>query len=323
MKVLVVLYKLRAGFLDLTQQRNYFFLHAHYQTGISCTKIEIHNTQFIGTPKANKFIIKTTLLTIILNKSQFTTKNQNRSFTGASLINSELAYTFVAIETTFDSSESVVKNNFPVLAIQIIKHAKFINTHILCPMTYRAAAVLNRHYHNSYIVSCKAACEMAEYTYDGGNMVISGELHSNKDTNSLDLNITKPGCNACPVGAKCEGNIKSLPNYWGYKNNNGDVTMIRCPDGYYCQNDHTCQGISSCQKGRTGTLCGSCIENLTESLISPKCIDSSTCHTVLVLVMYFLASLSYAVGLLTINSIKKKTLQLLKKLLKLFRKKSI
>ena len=154
-------------------------------------------------------------------------------------------------------------------------------------------------------------------------MLINGALNSNKGTNSLILNITKPNCNACPIGAKCDRNIKSLPNYWGYKNNNDYVTMIRCPDGYCCQNEHTWQGISSCEKGRTGTLCGSCIQNLTESLISPKCINSSKCHTVLVLIIYFLAALSYAVGLLTIDSIKRKTLQLLKNLLRIVRRKSL
>ena len=138
-------------------------------------------------------------------------------------------------------------------------------------------------------------------------MIINGALNSYNSTNSLT--------------AKCEGSIKSLPNYWGYKNYNNHVVMIRCPDEYCCQNEHTCHAISACQKGRTGILCGSCIENLTESLISRKCIDSSTCHTVLVLIMYFLAVLSYAVGILTIDSIKRKTLELLKKLLRLIKKK--
>ena len=288
----------------------------------TCVKIEIYHTQFVGIPETSKFIIKTTYLSFVLNKSQFTIKNQNISFTSTAFVYSIVSYKLVVIETTFDASETVSKNHIAILVSKALSHAKYIKTHILCPKTYRAVNLLFRRHYYSHMVSCQEACEMGEYTYDRGSMLINGALDSYKNTSSLTLNITKPSCNACPVGAKCDGNIKSLLNYWGFKDNN-HVIMIRCPDGYCCQNDHTCLGISSCQKERTGTLCGSCIENLTESLISPKCISSTKCHTVLVLVMYFLAAVSYAVGLLTIDSIKRKILQLLKKLLRCVRKKPL
>ena len=288
-----------------------------------CLKIEIHNTHFIGTPEKHKFIIKTTYIHLTLNKSKFNTRNPNRFFTGRALFESVFPYKIVVIETTFDASESFTKNNIHIVVIKKLQDMKFFNTHILCPKIFRAVDVLNSKNGYSYIVSCKVACKIDEYTYDGGSIIINGTLHSYTNTNSLASTITEPSCHACPVGGKCDGNIKSLPNYWGYKNGSDHVTMIRCPDGYCCQNDHTCQGISSCQKGRTGTLCGRCIENLTESLISPKCIDSSKCYTELVLIMYFLSSLSYAVGILTIDSIKRKVLELFKMLYKLIRKKSL
>ena len=286
-------------------------------------KIEIHNTQFIGTPETNKFIIKTTFLSLILNKTRFTAGNQNRSFTGTSFVESMWPPKFLLIETKFDASESVTKNHIPIIVTKSPLIMDFIETHILCSKTYRAAAVSQKDVYFSFIVSCKVACETGEYTYEGGSMIINGSFNAHKKTTSLASNITEPVCNACPVGGKCDGNIKSLPNYWGYKNDNDHVTMIRCPDGYCCQNDHICQGISTCQKGRTGTLCGRCIENLTESLISPKCIDSSKCYIELVLIMYFLALLSYAVGILTIDSIKRKALELFKMLYRLIRKKSL
>ena len=289
---------------------------------LPCVKIEIHNTQFIGTPETNKFIIKTTFLSLILNKNQFSAGNQSRSFTGTAFVESMWPPKFLLIETKFDASESVTKNHIPVIVTKSAFFLDLIKTHILCPKTYRAAAVSQKDVYLSFIVSCKEACKIDEYTYDGGSMIINGSFNAHKKTTSLASNITEPSCNACPVGGKCDGNIKSLPNYWGYKNDSDHVVMIRCPDGYCCQNDHTCQGISSCQEGRTGTLCGRCIENLTESLISPKCIDSSKCYTELVLIMYFLSSLSYAVGILTIDSIKRKVLELFKMLYKLIRKKS-
>ena len=247
----------------------------------------------VGNPETNTFIIKTIYLSLVLKQCQFTTGNQNRSSTEVAFVNSVAVQELLVTGTIFDASKSVAKNHIFIMVSVTLTFAKYIKTHILCPETKKAVAVASRHHLYSYIVSCREACEIDEYTYDGGNMIINGALNSYNSTNSLT--------------AKCEGSIKSLPNYWGYKNYNNPVVMIRCPDEYCCQNEHTCHAISSCQKGRTGILCGSCIENLTESLISPKCIDSSTCHTVLVLTMYFLAALSYAVGILTIDSIKRKT----------------
>ena len=124
-----------------------------------------------------------------------------------------------------------------------------------------------------------------------------------------------PVCYPCPVGAKCDNTIQSLPNYWGYKDKNNLVVMIRCPDGYCCQNENGCDEINSCQSGRVGTLCGACKDNLTESLILPKCIPAEKCYTALVLLLYFTAVLSYALAILTMDSIKKKVLNMFKKIL--------
>ena len=159
--------------------------------------------------------------------------------------------------------------------------------------------------------------------HEAENMILNGTFARNKNNSNLVLNMTNPNCNPCPVGAECEATIKSLPNYWGYRNDSNHVTMIRCPDGYCCQNNDTCQGISTCAELRTGTLCGSCIENFTESLILPKCIKSEKCYTELILIIYFFTSLIYAVGILTINDIKKKSLELFKNLYRVIRKKSM
>ena len=138
------------------------------------------------------------------------------------------------------------------------------------------------------------------------------------DFQNITLNkaATDPICHPCPVGAKCDNTIQSLPNYWGYMDKNNLVVMIRCPDGYCCQNDNDCEGINSCVNGRVGTLCGACKDNLTESLILEKCIPVEKCYTALVLLLYFTAVLSYALALLTMDSFKKKVLNMFKKIFK-------
>ena len=287
----------------------------------NCRKIVIYSTQFIGTPEANKVIIKTTYLSLFLNKTHFTTRNINKSFTGSALVKSVRPVEFTVIETTFDVSESISENDIPIIVVNWAWYTKIFISQILCPKTYKVAENLSG---KLTLYSCKLACGIDEYTYEGGSMILNGTLRSKqKENRSLALNMTKPNCAPCTVGAECEANIHSLPNYWGFKDENSHVTMIRCPDGYCCQNNYTCQGISSCTEGRTGALCGNCVQNMTESLLSPKCIQSEKCYTELILIVYFLASLSYAVGVLTFSSFKKRVVVLIKTLYRLIRKKPL
>ena len=149
-----------------------------------CVKIEIHNTQFIGTPETNKFIIKTALTSLFLNQSRFNTGNQNRSSTRVAFVNSVVPYKIVVIETIFDASEFVPRNDISFMVTKALGYAKYIRTHILCPETYRPIVVVNDEHIFSYIVSCKEACEIGQYMYGRGNMIINGTLDSNKGTNS-------------------------------------------------------------------------------------------------------------------------------------------
>ena len=75
------------------------------------------------------------------------------------------------------------------------------------------------------------------YTFQMGSMVLHGR--SSKDESSLVFkgeiknhlqNLPDPLCKPCPVGANCSTKIKALPNYWGIRNENDDITMVRCPE---------------------------------------------------------------------------------------------
>ena len=129
-------------------------------------------------------------------------------------------------------------------------------------------------------------------------------------------------CVQCPVGANCEEeNPAPLPNYWGYKQKDGNITMMRCPEEYCCSKGDQCTSLTSCAEGRNGTLCGRCRTNTTESLFSPACVSVDQCQTFLVGVFYILAALCYALFLLLFNQIKKVVFQKLKDIWKMLKSK--
>ena len=81
--------------------------------------------------------------------------------------------------------------------------------------------------------------------------------------------------------------------------------MIRCPDQYYCQRSGDCKGISTCNIGRGGTLCGRCVGNRTESLFSANCFQMDNCYTVLFGMLYTGCVVMYSIFLAIFNDMKK------------------
>lgn len=82
-------------------------------------------------------------------------------------------------------------------------------------------------------------------------------------------------CMKCPAGGDCDnGNIVSLPNYWGYKYNS-NIKFINCPFGYCSSNSTT---YNSCAGNRKGYLCGECVDGHRLSLFSTYCVDKTKCQ---------------------------------------------
>ena len=88
--------------------------------------------------------------------------------------------------------------------------------------------------------------------------------------------------------------------------------MLRCPEGYCCEDDETCKGIDSCSSNRTGMLCGSSISDWTVSLFSSSCILAKNCNAKLILFLYILAVIAYATILVTFDNIKNKCIRVAK-----------
>ncbi len=111
-------------------------------------------------------------------------------------------------------------------------------------------------------------------------------------------------CQECPFGVRCHfPNVSALPNYWGYFSKGG-IHMIRCPNNYCCSTIEECKSVDSCAGNRSGILCGTCEENMTESLFGQNCVPSETCHTTLVLLIYLLAACCYAFFILSFKTVK-------------------
>ena len=84
-------------------------------------------------------------------------------------------------------------------------------------------------------------------------------------------------CIDCPVGANCTASIKSKSNFYGYETKEQKLKFLPCPRGFCC-NGNQCNTIKSCNKKRTGTLCGRCIESYVESFLSTDCVSLYSCQ---------------------------------------------
>ena len=196
----------------------------------------------------------------------------------------------------------------------------FLNTQILCPFRMNAVEKLPLKSFDLRAYHCQTACISNMYIFQSGNMTLRGDTNDGiniydhfENNKSLVTNLMNPHCNQCPVGGKCSGNIKALPNYWGYINED-DVVMIRCPSGYCCQDNETCQNFDSCNSNRKGALCGVCEKNLVESLFNTTCISQEKCYTWLIGLLYISSAIGYGLGLMVIDPIKEIVLYLLKKI---------
>ena len=229
-----------------------------------------------------------------------------------------------------ENSNIILRNNIFItsskISFKVQKLFEAQNILIQCLLGQSAERTFSLY---DIIYSCKPLCEgKYEYSLHKGRLVVSekvasgqitkitGRLYENPDR-LTEQNI--PSCLPCPTGVSCEDIIQALSNFWGYINSELSVSMIRCPDGYCCQGNETCKGIDSCNTERRGTLCGTCDENLTESLFTPNCVYNENCRTDIIITLFIAASLVYLIVLLSFSTIKSKLTKLLKKAYKIYK----
>jgi hypothetical protein len=90
-------------------------------------------------------------------------------------------------------------------------------------------------------------------------------------------------CQPCVYGATCEGGsetsdgLRALPGFWGSVTTGAKAARFHvCPSGYCCARGAEC-GLSDCQGGRAGRLCGRCAEGSGRQFFSESCRDSESC----------------------------------------------
>ena len=202
------------------------------------------------------------------------------------------------------ASSRVPKTIFTITSVDV----EFQSFEIFCS---QALAPLNASTNITMLFRCDYMCAKGSYTLTNGSAIIKGRAKGSWVKN-ITIHKTKGQCFSCPVGADCRKNVKALPGYWGYTDKRNFITMIRCPKEYCCIGKESCRSINSCNKGRTGVLCGICETNYTETLLSSTCVSRNQCHTYLILTFYALTALGYAVGLLTFRYVKTRVVKGLK-----------
>ena len=272
--------------------------------GHPCRLVEITNSSFHLPASHKKFtsVIQTTM-PIKLDHCTFTVfQTVTDSLDDFILLLfqlSSVSFTNVSIHSPYEREKFSVLVN----GRQVDGNPPNVTGTLVCPTSYKG-------YVGQYLVSCVKSCTRSdEYSIERGHISVKNGWPQQEQMYS-------PQCLPCPIGAHCEGEIKATPNYWGYRDAIGHTVMIKCPDGYCCQDNTTCQEIYSCNEGRTGTLCGSCKPGLTESLLTPQCIPDKYCSNNGVMLVYLLAAMSYALILIFKDPVKKWFLKLFEKLYK-------
>ena len=166
-----------------------------------------------------------------------------------------------------------------------------------------------------YILQCKSYCEQGQYKINSSQAAVA--LVTKTPGSPAVFKSTTPACPVCPMGATCNGGgILPLPDYWGYGHGNELVKMVRCPKDYCCTGSKDCKKMDSCSDNREGKICGKCRQNMTEALFSIKCVSTKNCQMALILILYILAAVGYALFLMSFRDIKKIILKKMKNVAK-------
>ena len=127
----------------------------------------------------------------------------------------------------------------------------------------------------------------------------------------LEFEHTGITCRRCPYGGLCEGEIRSVPSYWGYVTNN-EIIFEHCLQGQCCYTE-PCPGYDHCAQNRYGTLCSQCIPGYSRATFSQMCVHSSDCGLWWFWPVTIGLGFAYALFLLFEDDITEMAINLLKK----------
>ena len=151
-----------------------------------------------------------------------------------------------------------------------------------------------------YVIQCRS-CSRGTYSIDKGK-VFTTSISENAYVDTVT-------CYKCPNGGTCHSGIKAMDNFWGYQNTSSQkIEFLPCPLTYCCSNKtNPCSSYNTCNYGRTGILCGTCIDNFTQGFLTTKClpINSVVCNVGLFCTYFICYSLFYTLFWMYITSVSK------------------
>ena len=261
-----------------------------------CLKTHIENSVFVTSPGDTREVINVESMSLVLIACDLRLPGGSKPAATSAFLNYN-GSRFVGINTTFDVS--AYQGPSPVLVMITKDRSDFKNVYVMCPELFDLVV---DHDDTGHHYKCQPPdCRYDKYQYLPKPLIFQ------------DVSYIVSKCTPCPIGAKCHKGTRSLPNYWGYKDQSEKITMIRCPNGYCCQNDEMCNGIDSCNKHRTGPLCGKCKGNWTESLFSPECLLIQRCPAGEIIVLYIACAATYSLVLMVSSYVKDVGVSVLKK----------
>ena len=286
--------------------------------------VNIQNSRFVGsTARASGGVILCHMATLFLSNNSFI---MTRSSTPPAL-GGFIYFTGDAFNSTGNMMDVRALNGIGKISVLFFEgtNMNILQTKVLCPTSMNIGHdPANDGKIHEFL--CRSQCDENSYSFQNRIMIIEKLEYIRNDnfSFSMELSLHKKDltCFPCPSGALCNASIKALPNYWGFRNSLGSVSMIKCPDLYCCQSEYTCNGIDSCNFGRTGTLCGSCIDSFDEGLLSSACISNDECyHLGEVIALHVGAACLYAIVLLVARVVKNTAIQIFHKIISCFRQK--
>jgi hypothetical protein len=99
-------------------------------------------------------------------------------------------------------------------------------------------------------------------------------------------------CKPCPQGGVCDDGIRSLPSFWGWRQDE-EIKFLPCPSSTYCCSNQRCISYDSCSVNRVGRLCGQCKPGFSESMFSHLCIPNEQCNGYMLWSIFVIISFAY------------------------------
>ena len=210
------------------------------QRQLTCSFVQVENNEFVGSTGVTPGgVIRVENIWLKITNSVFRlTEHSSPPQTGGIIFISAKYHSFDTDNVTIDARKLTEVGRVSVISMKSW-YTKFDGTEILCAQGMKTDEKIKdkndfRHY------TCLPACPHGEYTYQSGTMLLSGKSTRWSPT-SLKAQNAPPFCHLCPVGANCGERVSALPNYWGYRSaENSTVNMLRCPNGYCCQDTNGC-----------------------------------------------------------------------------------